>query len=136
MTLPPEARSPLPPPPPPYPIDPYAPPAPVPPYATAAPGYVFRPNSGLAVTSLVLGIIAVAMFGLCGILSLPFGVAALAVGFTARARIRQSMGALDGAGIALAGIITGGIASGLAVLGLLVVATIVIIGIASGGFGD
>lgn len=59
-------------------------------------------TSGLAITSLVLGISGI-LLCCCGLLGLP----AVIIGHVARGRIKASAGALTGSGVALAGLITG-----------------------------
>lgn len=81
------------------------PPAPgygAPPYMQAPPGYgqppVGQTTNGLAIASLVLGIVWV--FGLGSILAVIFG-------FVGRKQIRQSGGRQGGGGMAIAGIVLG-----------------------------
>jgi hypothetical protein len=87
------------------------PPAPPPPYA----GFRATRTSGLAIASLVLGIVWI--FWLGSILAVIFGHVALS-------QIKRSMGALTGRGMAIAGLILGylGIAT---LLGFIAVAAIV-----------
>ncbi len=61
--------------------------------------------SGMAVTSLVLGILGIATCGITFLLSAPIG---LILGFVAMDKIGKSQGQLRGKGLALAGIITSG----------------------------
>lgn len=58
-------------------------------------------NSGLAIWSLVLGILSVTCF------SVLCGIPAVICGHTAMSRIKRSAGALKGQGLALGGLITG-----------------------------
>lgn len=67
-------------------------------------------SSGLAVWSLVLGILSVTV---CSLFS---GVPAVICGHLASGRIKRSNGQLTGAGLALAGLITGYISIGLSLL--------------------
>ncbi len=67
-------------------------------------------NSGLAIWSLVLGILSLTCF------SIFSAVPAVICGHVARARINRSGGALEGGGLALGGIITGYISIGLSIL--------------------
>jgi hypothetical protein len=68
--------------------------------------------SGLAVTSLVLGILGLFCFpGVAGIAAIAFGIAA-------RSDIAQSGGRRSGFGVANAGIVTGGVGIALVVVGL------------------
>lgn len=69
-------------------------------------GYVTQvPNNGMAVASMVCGILALV---LCGVLT---GIPAIIMGIVARRQIRTSGGAQQGDGMALAGLIMGGIAT-------------------------
>jgi len=74
-----------------------------PPLPTAAPAK----TSGMAVTSLVLGILGIATCGITVLLSAPIG---LVLGIVAMNKIGKSEGQLKGKGLALAGIITSGAA--------------------------
>jgi hypothetical protein len=81
------------------------------------PGYGYpqqRPTEGMAITSLVLGIVAFP--GICcyGVPGLALGVTAVILGRIALGRIRNSNGALGGYGLAQAGWICGLAASLLA----------------------
>ena len=72
-------------------------------------------TNGLAIASLILGILSVPMvvcYG-CGIV---FAIAALITGFIARSQIKQSGGRQSGGGMALAGLILGGIVTALVIL--------------------
>lgn len=62
-------------------------------------------TSGLAVTSLVLGILGLVL--LLGCVGLLFAIPAVICGHMAHSRIKRSAGALTGGGMALAGLITG-----------------------------
>ena len=79
----------------------------LPPALPTAATIVAPKMSGLAVTSLVLGILGVATCGITVLLSAPIG---LILGFTAMHKIGKSHGQLRGKGLALAGIITSGVA--------------------------
>ena len=81
-----------------------------PPEAAAAPSLR---TSGLAVASLVSGIVGLSMVPLLG------SILALILGYMARREIRDRPNELTGDGLALAGIVLGWISVGLAVLGLL-----------------
>jgi hypothetical protein len=92
--------------PPPLPREMIAPPA-------AAPAFTPEPEgrlSGLAVTSLILGILG-PLLGLTAVLGLIFGIIALI-------QIRKSNGALRGWGLALAGTIVSGVVVLIAILAL------------------
>ena len=119
---PPPGASPPPPPPPSIPPGPPGPPG-IPPPGYAPPAYGSpqqRPTDGMAITSLVLGILAFP--GICcyGIVGLPLGIAALILGRMAVGRIGKSGGAVGGYGIAQAGWICGLIAAGISAIVLLV----------------
>ncbi|MGA9776777.1 MAG: DUF4190 domain-containing protein [Limisphaerales bacterium] len=73
----------------------------VPPLPTAAPAVPAK-TSGLAVTSLVLGVLGVFTCGITALFGLIFGIIALV-------KVSNSRGALRGGGIALAGVIVSGI---------------------------
>jgi hypothetical protein len=62
-------------------------------------------NCGLAVWSLVLGILAIVLSVVC--VGPLFGIPAVICGHIAYSRIKRSMGALSGGGLALGGLITG-----------------------------
>ncbi len=70
-----------------------------------------RPNSTMAIISLVTGILGLTLVPVIG------GVVALITGYMAKREIRDSGGALGGDGLATAGIVMGWIAVGLAILG-------------------
>lgn len=87
--------------------------------ATAAPppGYAPTKTNGLAITSMVLGILGILLFWFFG-LGVLLGILAVIFGFIARGQIaREGQG---GRGMALAGIITGFVAVGLLVLLVLI----------------
>lgn len=88
-----------------------------------------QPANGLGIASLVLGIIAVALFCLYG-LGIILGVLALVFGLIGRGRVRR--GEADNGGVALAGIILGsvGIVVSAVFLGLVIWA------IADDGFSE
>jgi hypothetical protein len=83
----------------------------IPPPAGSAP----QPkNSGLAISSLVLGIIGLVLLLIC--IGPLFAIPAVICGHMAYSRINRSGGALAGQGMALAGLITGYLSIGLSVL--------------------
>jgi hypothetical protein len=65
-----------------------------------------EPSSGLAVASLVLGILAIPG-ACCCYSSVPFGIASIVTGFIAMNRAKLSPEAHGGRGMALAGVICG-----------------------------
>lgn len=97
-----------------------------PPEAAAAPSLR---TSGLAVASLVSGIVGLSMVPLLG------SILALILGYMARREIRDRPNELTGDGLALAGIVLGWISVGLAVLGFLVFGAIMVCGICA-AFGN
>lgn len=83
--------------------------------ATTVPAYAYAPakTNGLAIASMVLGILGILLFWFFG-LGVLLGILAVVFGFIARGQIaREGHG---GRGMALAGIITGFVAVGLLVL--------------------
>ena len=107
--------------------------------AYGAPGYppgyaASPPNEGLAVASMVIGIVAFVLscgYGV-GLLGSPV---ALVMGRVSMKRIDQSGGQLGGRGMAQAGFILGIIGTVLLVLGLIALTVIIIVGV-NGGFDD
>lgn len=100
-----------------------------PPAGTAygTPGYQAPTNNGMAIAALVCGISSLGVgFITCGIGSVA-AIPAVILGHMARKQIRESNGAQQGEGMALAGLITGYI--GLGILALVIV--LFIIGAAS-----
>ena len=69
----------------------------------AFPGSVQPKTSGLAITSLVLGILSLLLCALGPV----FGIPAIICGHVASGRIKRSGGSLSGKGLAMAGFITG-----------------------------
>ena len=86
-------------------------------YPPPAGGYVPPRTSGLAVASLVTGILSI-------VLCPAFGIAGLITGFSAKRKIRESNGAETGEGLATGGIVTSFI--GLIFIGLAIVAIVAI----------
>jgi hypothetical protein len=68
-------------------------------------GYAQPRTDGLAIASLIVGIVSVACFFLC--LGIVAGPTAAIMGFVSRQRITSSGGMLGGGGMALAGLILG-----------------------------
>lgn len=106
----------------------YAAPPPPPPPPPGVPGVppgqpygAPPPNSGKAVTALVLGILGIVV---CQVL----GVAAIIVGKQANDEIAASGGRLGGEGLAKVGIILGWVAVALLALGALVLFLLVVVG--------
>ena len=78
------------------------------------------PTDGKATTSMVLGILSLACFGILA------GIPAIIFGHKARTNIRNSMGRLKGDGMALAGIIMGYISVAYTCFMLIIIAAIAI----------
>ena len=72
-------------------------------YVPGATAYAGRRTDGLAIASLICGIVGVVCFFLC--LGVILGPAAAIMGFISRQRIASSGGTLGGGGLALAGLI-------------------------------
>ena len=83
-------------------------------------GYAAPRNDGLAIASLIVGILSLLC---CGVI---LGPAAAIMGFISRNRIAQSGGAIGGGGLAMAGLILG-------IVGFLLWVVIVIVEIANAG---
>jgi RsiW-degrading membrane proteinase PrsW (M82 family) len=80
------------------------------------------PTNGLAVTSMVLGILSVVLF--CAwYLTLPLGIAAVVLGIVGLNQINKKQFSGSSKGMAIAGLITGGV--GL-LLGILFIVLIVV----------
>jgi uncharacterized protein DUF4190 len=94
---------PPPPPPPPPPSGGYIPPPGG--YAAAAAGYAAPRTDGLAIASLVIGILSLVCTVAC--LGIVLGPTAAIMGFISRQRITSSGGALGGGTLALVGLILG-----------------------------
>jgi hypothetical protein len=88
-------------------------------------------TNGLAIASLVLGIISVPLVFLqgCGVI---FGIAALITGLIARGQIKASAGAQTGSGMALAGIILGVIVGVLVGCAVVTIAILLLLGPVTG----
>ena len=83
----------------------HMPPSPPPPMSGYAP-QVPRGTSGMAIASLVCGIVSLLLFCFWP-LSVPLGIVALILGLIARSKIKR--GEATGGGLALTGIVTGAI---------------------------
>lgn len=88
-------------------------------------------TNGLAIASLVLGIIAIPMV-FCYYIGVLPGIAALVLGLVARNQIKASGGTQGGGGLALAGVITGGIGVGLGVVMICMIVILALMGPAIG----
>jgi hypothetical protein len=74
-------------------------------YTPGAMAYAGIRTDGLAIGSLICGIVGIVCFFVC--LGIVFGPAAAIMGFISRQRIASSGGTLGGGGLALAGLILG-----------------------------
>jgi hypothetical protein len=74
-------------------------------YTPGAMGYAQPRNDGLAIASLICGIVGVVCFFVC--LGVILGPTAAIMGFVSRQRIASSGGMLAGGGMAMAGLILG-----------------------------
>jgi hypothetical protein len=74
-------------------------------YSPMAGGYASPRTDGLAIGSLIVGIISIVCGAGC--LGILLGPAAAIMGFVARQRITSSGGAIGGGGLAIAGLILG-----------------------------
>ena len=92
--------------------------------APSPPPVTKNKNSGLAIWSLVLGILGLLFLLLC--IGPLFAIPAVICGHIAYGRIKRSAGALEGQGMALAGLITGYLTIGLAVFFIPMMAAIAI----------
>ena len=84
-------------------------------------------TNGLAITSLVLGVVSVPLI-FCYAAGVPFGIAALITGLIARHQIKESGGTQSGEGLALAGIILGGVIGVLIGVAVIVIAILLLLG--------
>jgi hypothetical protein len=73
---------------------------------------------GLAVASLILGILSLTCF------SVLTGIPAIICGHLARGRIRRSVGRLEGNGLAVAGLVTGYVSVAIALIAIAVIGAI------------
>ncbi len=76
-------------------------------------------NHGLAVASMVCGILAIVPGCCCGFFGLPLSIAAAVMGVVAIMQINASGGQLGGKGMAIAGAVCGGVAIGMNVIAAL-----------------
>jgi hypothetical protein len=76
------------------------------------------PNHGLAVASMVCGILAIVPGCCCGLFGMPLSIAALVMGLMSINQINASGGQLGGKGMAIAGTVCGGIAGALDIVGV------------------
>ena len=113
-----------------------------PPLAPPAPGYggygaYSPPTDGMAIASLVLGIVAFP--GICcyGIVGVAFGVTAIVLGRVSLGKIRAANGAIGGRGLAQAGWICGLVAAVIGALYAIFTIVLAVLGISgafNGGF--
>ena len=83
----------------------YVPPPPPGGYGQPGAGYAGQRTDGLAIASLVIGIISIVCFFLC--LGVILGPTAAIMGFISRQRIATSGGALGGGALATVGLVLG-----------------------------
>jgi len=74
-------------------------------YTPGAMAYASQRTDGLAIASLVVGIVGIVCFLIC--LGVALGPTAAILGFISRQRVASSGGTLGGGGLALAGLILG-----------------------------
>jgi len=74
-------------------------------YGQPGAGYAAQRTDGLAIASLVIGIISIVCFFLC--LGVILGPTAAIMGFISRQRIATSGGALGGGALAVVGLVLG-----------------------------
>jgi len=84
-------------------------------------------TSGLAIASLILGIVGLLGLACYGVGIIP-SAAALITGLIARRRIRENPTAYQGAGLALAGTILGGIPVALSALACVIIFMLTLLG--------
>jgi hypothetical protein len=103
---------------------PYGQPPSYPPPPPGAPGGYGQPasNSGLAITSLALGIVGVILTCLCGV-GVVLGIGAVITGWLAIKQIGASEGRKTGRGMAVAGIVTGALSILLLIVAVILVAS-------------
>jgi hypothetical protein len=85
-------------------------------------------TNGLAITSLVVGILSIPGLFLCSGVGVLFGIAALITGGIARRQIKNSGGTQGGGGMALAGMIMGGVIGVIVGLALSVIVGLTLLG--------
>ena len=76
-------------------------------------------TSGLAIASMVTGILAIVPGCCCGFLGIPLSIVALVMGIISIQQINNSGGQIGGKGMAIAGTICGGVAVALDVVGII-----------------
>ena len=97
--FPPQGYGPPPQPPPPNPMNPWGP--------MGLPPQMQPPNNGLAVASLVCGILAIVPGCCCGFFGLPLSVLAVVMGIVGINQINASGGQVGGKSLAIAGVVCG-----------------------------
>ncbi len=87
------------------------PPGPMPPPMPMGPMGPMTPrNHGLAIASMVCGLLAIVPGCCCGLFGIPLSLAALIMGIISISQINASAGQLGGKGMAIAGTVCGGVA--------------------------
>jgi hypothetical protein len=74
-------------------------------YAATGAGYAAKRTDGLAIASLIIGILSLVCSFIC--LGVVLGPTAAIMGFISRQRIATSGGVLGGGGLAIAGLVLG-----------------------------
>jgi hypothetical protein len=95
------------------------PPNPMNPMGFGGPPPMQPRNHGLAVASMVCGILAIVPGCCCGLFGIPLSIAALVMGLIAINQINASAGQLGGKGMAIAGTACGGVAIAMDILGMI-----------------
>lgn len=75
-------------------------------------------NHGLAIASMVTGILSLFPGCCCGFIGIPLAIVALVMGIISINQINASGGQLGGKGMAIAGTITGGVAVAVDILAI------------------
>jgi len=103
----------------------YGPPPPqqpggfVPPQIIMPPGYEPARTNGLAIASLICGILAIVPGCCCGLFGIPLSIIALVMGIISISQINASQGRFVGKGLAIAGVSCGGAAIALDILSMM-----------------
>jgi hypothetical protein len=74
---------------------------------------------GLAIASMICGILAIFPGCCCGLFGMPLSIAAVVMGIVSMSQINASNGQRAGKGMAIAGLACGGVAIALNILGLI-----------------
>lgn len=74
---------------------------------------------GLAIASMICGILAIIPGCCCGLFGIPLSIAALVMGIVSISQINASQGQVGGKGMAIAGTICGGVAIAGNIMGMM-----------------